>query len=51
MLYDRAKPIAVCRFFKENEMYHIGRVAILKEYRGKHLGKHILRIVEDEIKK
>lgn len=51
VLYDRAKPIAVCRFFKENEMYHIGRVAILKEYRGKHLGNHILHIAEDEIKK
>lgn len=51
VLYDREKPIAVCRFFKENEMYHIGRVAIVKEYRGKHLGNHILHIAEDEIKK
>lgn len=51
VLYDSKKPIAVCRFFKENEMYHIGRVAIIKEYRGKHLGNYILQIAEDEIKK
>lgn len=51
VLYDSETPIAVCRFFKENEMYYIGRVAILKEYRGKHLGNHILHIAEDEIKK
>lgn len=51
VLYDNEKPNAVCRFFEKNGIYHIGRVAIVKEYRGKHLGNHILHIAEDEIKK
>ena len=51
VLYDNDKPVAVCRFFKENGVYHIGQVAIVKEYRGKHLGKYILQIAENEIKK
>lgn len=51
VLYDNKKPVATCRYFKENETYHIGRVAIIKEYRGKHLGNKIMQIAEDEIKK
>lgn len=51
VLYDKGKPIAVCRYFKENGNYHVGRVAIVKEYRGKHLGNYILQTAENEIKK
>ena len=51
VLYDNKKPVATCRYFKEGENYHIGRVAIIKEYRGKHLGNKIMQIAEDEIKK
>ena len=50
VLYDEEKPIATCRYFKEGENYHIGRVAIIKEYRGKHLGNKIMQIAENEIK-
>ncbi|MBR1681454.1 GNAT family N-acetyltransferase [bacterium] len=50
VLYDNEKPIATCRYFKEGENYHIGRVAIIKEYRGKHLGNKIMQIAETEIK-
>lgn len=49
VLYDNEKPVATCRYFKENETYHIGRVAIIKEYRGKHLGNKIMQIAESEI--
>ncbi|MBR1681505.1 GNAT family N-acetyltransferase [bacterium] len=38
-----------CRYFKEGENYHIGRVAIIKEYRGQGLGKKIMQIAENEI--
>ena len=51
VLYDNEKPVATCRYFKEGEIYHIGRVAIIKEYRGQHLGNKIMQIAENEIKK
>ena len=51
VLYDNENPVATCRYFKEGENYHIGRVAIIKEYRGKHLGNKIMQIAENEIKK
>ena len=50
VLYDRGKCIATCRYFKEGENYHIGRVAIIKEYRGQGLGNYIMQIAENEIK-
>ena len=51
VLYDNDKPIATCRYFFKNGIYHIGRVAIVKEYRGQHLGNEIMNIAEQEIKK
>jgi len=51
VLYDNKNPIATCRYFKEIKNYHIGRVAIIKEYRGQHLGNKIMKLAEDEIKK
>lgn len=50
VLYDEEKPIATCRYFKEGENYHIGRVAIIKEYRGQGLGNRIMQIAENEIR-
>ena len=38
VLYDNEKSIATCRYFKEGVIYHIGRVAIIKEYRRQGLG-------------
>ncbi len=51
VLYDNKNPIATCRYFFENNSYHIGRVAVSKEYRGQHLGNKIMHIAEDEILK
>ena len=50
VLYNNEKPVATCRYYKGSENYHIGRVAIIKEYRGKHLGNMIMQIAENEIK-
>jgi len=50
VLYDGEKPVATCRYFTDGEAFHIGRVAIIKEYRGKHLGNEIMQIAEKEIK-
>ena len=51
VLYDGGICVATCRYYQEGGTYHIGRVAIIKEYRGKHLGNKIMQIAEDYIKK
>ncbi|MCH5321037.1 MAG: GNAT family N-acetyltransferase [Eubacterium sp.] len=50
--YDNSKPIAVCRFFWSDERgaYLIGRLAVIKEYRGKQLGADILKKAEELVK-
>ena len=51
VVFDEEKPIGTCRFFKENNHYTIGRVAVLKEYRNQHIGNVLLGRAEKEIKK
>ena len=51
VVFDEGKPIGTCRFFKENNHYTIGRVAVLKEYRNQHIGNLLIRTAEKEIKK
>lgn len=52
VMYDDNKPVATCRCFYEDspECWHIGRVAVLKEYRGKGLGKEVMCEAERRIK-
>lgn len=50
VLYDNKKPVATCRYYNDGNTFHIGRVAIIKEYRGKHLGIEIMQTAEKEIK-
>lgn len=51
VVFDEEKPIGTCRFFKENNHYTIGRVAVLKGYRNQHIGNVLLERAEKEIKK
>ena len=51
VLYDGNTPIATCRYFSDDTNYHIGRVAVIKEYRGKNLGNKMMQLAEDEIRK
>jgi predicted GNAT family N-acyltransferase len=52
VIYDNNKPVAVGRYFTDdNEEYHIGRIAVLKEYRQFGYGKKVMQIIENEIKK
>ena len=53
LLYDNDTPAAVCRVFysEEHGQYVIGRIAVRREFRGKHLGAEIMRSAEDEIRK
>ena len=50
--YDNGKPAAVCRFFCDDEhsFYMIGRIAVVKELRGKHLGEQMVLAAEKFIK-
>ena len=41
--YDGATPVATCRFFIKDGSYLLGRIAVLKEYRGKHVGAFIMQ--------
>lgn len=51
--YDHGYPIAVGRYFQgEKEgVYYIGRVAIRKEYRGRHIGRYIMEAMEESIRR
>lgn len=52
VLYISSKPVACVRYFKESntQKYHLGRLCVLKEYRGHHLGKVLVREVEKCVK-
>lgn len=52
LLFVDNVPAAVCRIFTDDgKSWHIGRVAVVKEQRGKGLGKAIMAHAEDEIKR
>ena len=51
VFYDKDQPICTCRYFLKDGNYHIGRISVIKEYRGQYLGKKIMQVAEDEIKK
>lgn len=52
VMYDNDKPIATCRFFlkEDKETYMFGRLCVLKEYRGKSLGREMLKSTEEIVK-
>lgn len=51
IVFSYDKPIGTARMFKEDEgIYHIGRLAILKEYRNQGIGSFILKIFEKKAK-
>lgn len=53
VLYKNNSPVATCRYFKDEltGQYLIGRIAVVKQYRGKNLGSFILKYAETEIEK
>ena len=50
VLYNDQQAVATARMFTENdpECFTIGRVAVLKDYRGMHLGAKIMQYLEEE---
>ena len=51
VLFDLSKPVATCRIYysKERQCYVIGRIAVLKDYRGLNVGSKLLNEAEKEI--
>jgi Predicted acyltransferase len=51
VFYEKNTPVAVCRYYedKEKNTYIVGRIAVLKAYRGNHFGQHILEVLEQNI--
>ena len=52
VMYDDLKPVATCRvFFTESpELYYLGRLAVRKAYRGRHLGAELVYAAEDYVR-
>ena len=52
VLFDGDTPIAACRVYKKQEpdVYMMGRLAVLREYRGQGLGTVVLSAAESHAK-
>lgn len=51
VLYDGAVPAACCRIFRSGDKcYSIGRIAVLREYRGQGIGRIIVQKAEQHIR-
>lgn len=51
VMYRDNHPVGCCRLYKQENEYHIGRIAVLKPYRGKGYGEKILLQAEKNAKK
>ena len=53
VVFDNDTPIAACRFYCKSTThktdYVIGRIAVIKQYRSKHIGSLLLNAAELEI--
>ncbi len=61
VMYDEDKPVAMCRYFPESlkhsevaqnadDVYVIGRIAVMKEYRGNGLGSVMVEEAEKHVR-
>lgn len=49
VIYDNGRPAATGRAFLEDGAWHIGRVAVRKEFRGKQYGAAVMQALERKI--
>lgn len=48
--FDDSTPVATCRYYVNGEgEYVIGRLAVVKEFRGRNIGSLVLKATEEEI--
>lgn len=52
VMYVREKPVATCRVYikEDHKTFMFGRLCVLKEYRGMHLGREMLKSAEETVK-
>jgi len=51
LFFVDGSPAGCLRYFKEGGEYHIGRVAVLPEFRDRHIGSLMMEKAEDEIRR
>ena len=49
VVYKDSEPIGTCRFYKKEGEYNIGRIAVVKKYRGKGVGAIVVHYAEEKI--
>lgn len=42
VFFDEGQAIGTCRYFQEDDHYVLGRIAVMKKYRGRHIGRYIV---------
>lgn len=50
VLFDGNDAVGTCRFYTEDGIYLIGRIAVVKSHRGNHLGATLLEAAEAAIR-
>ena len=50
VLYQDGEPVATGRTFAQDGIYHIGRVAVRKKFRGSGLGAHVMAALETKLR-
>ncbi len=51
VIYIGGKPAATGRTYRSDDgRYIVGRIAVMKEFRGNHLGSEVMRIAEDHLR-
>ena len=53
VLFDGEKAVGTCRLFSQGSRrdYRVGRVAVRADYRGRGLGKMLMDVAEEQIRK
>lgn len=49
VLFLDGKAVATCRYFSDGDSYKVGRIAVLKNYRGRNFGSSVLLEAEKQI--
>ncbi len=50
VMFDRDIPVATCRTWLSEDGWHVGRLAVIKAYRGRGLGQEMLAHAEQHVR-
>jgi len=51
VMFDRDIPVATCRTWLSEDGWHVGRLAVIKYYRGRGLGRDMLVHAEEYVRR